>query len=518
MFALLLRVILSNSAEGQDCTTTDGRFCSLPFRYDNIKYDGCTVDGDPDGLRWCSTLVDEAGDHVSGAGEWGYCDPSCPTATVNLPPSLAPTSQPTYTPSFAPTLEPTDQPTQLPTASPSHSPTSRPTQIPSATPSLNPTSTPTFPPTLADCHAVDSPDFSPCVFPFHVNGKTYTGCTTEAWPDLSGSDGERRCSTEIDTTNGNHVDGKVGKCSPPCDHHVPSNCYWFMGRWVCFKIPTPSPTAAPTPSPTAAPTPSPTAAPTAAPISNSKKSSLGLPLGLIFGSVLLMLMIGFSWRKKQNASNSTTHLAEPLLAGTCIINSGVDVEMAAMPMAQSKLNQIEKISTTPPPAFMPAATATHTVVEVAPAANDGLPCDLPMAVPKLRALGTRREGFRCDFCCKPLQAMNTLHTGEWRVSEGSLGLVADLGPGKEAELDGDANANRDEESHTGVRLCGECSVGHCPECGTQLVPHLPHSISSSAAAGSHSKVAAGVKTVKWYTQLGKSDLVRITFGVFPALV
>ena len=22
-------------------------------------------------------------------------------------------------------------------------------------------------------------------------------------------------------------------------------------------------------------------------------------------------------------------------------------------------------------------------------------------------------------------------------------------------------------------MCGECSVGHCPECGTQMIPFLP---------------------------------------------
>ena len=36
--------------------------------------------------------------------------------------------------------------------------------------------------------------------------------------------------------------------------------------------------------------------------------------------------------------------------------------------------------------------------------------------------------------------------------------------GKDTEDDGN---NGNEESHEGVRLCGECSVGHCPECGTQ---------------------------------------------------
>ena len=46
----------------------------------------------------------------------------------------------------------------------------------------------------------------------------------------------------------------------------------------------------------------------------------------------------------------------------------------------------------------------------------------------------------------------------------------------------DLREKPEAERHEGVRLCGECSVGHCPECGTQLVPHLPAAAAAAAAA------------------------------------
>merc|ERR1719189_708424 len=39
--------------------------------------------GQPAGTRWCSTLVDSQGEHVNGAGNYGFCPSTCPTVAVS---------------------------------------------------------------------------------------------------------------------------------------------------------------------------------------------------------------------------------------------------------------------------------------------------------------------------------------------------------------------------------------------------------------------------------------------------
>lgn len=64
------------------CRTEGGgnsnRKCLFPFIFREKIYRGCTNDYDPNGRLWCSTLVDENGNHISGQGEWGYCSNNCP--------------------------------------------------------------------------------------------------------------------------------------------------------------------------------------------------------------------------------------------------------------------------------------------------------------------------------------------------------------------------------------------------------------------------------------------------------
>jgi hypothetical protein len=92
--------------------------------------------------------------------------------------------------------------------------------------------------------------------------------------------------------------------------------------------------------------------------------------------------------------------------------------------------------------------------------------------------------------------MNTLHTEAWDPPEvagseaGSTGFI-ELG---EVNVSEDNDFGGDSE-HGRVRLCGECSVGHCPECGDQLIPHLP----AGCAVGS-------ARTVMWYTQVVRRSL------------
>jgi hypothetical protein len=97
--------------------------------------------------------------------------------------------------------------------------------------------------------------------------------------------------------------------------------------------------------------------------------------------------------------------------------------------------------------------------------------------------------------------MNTLHTDEWTLRDS--GNATHMQEGCE---DQNAEKPSDEERHYGVRLCGECSVGHCPECGTQLVPHLPAStIDQDKHRGK--QLVAGLRTVIWHTQKEHTDLI-----------
>lgn len=64
-----------------ECRTTEterrsNQPCVFPWKYKGKMYDGCKNEND--GLRWCSTKVDENGDHMKG--EWGQCDEECPSA------------------------------------------------------------------------------------------------------------------------------------------------------------------------------------------------------------------------------------------------------------------------------------------------------------------------------------------------------------------------------------------------------------------------------------------------------
>ena len=70
---------------GLSCTTTTGddpnKPCVFPFKFKDETYNYCTTtSNDPDDTKaWCSTKVDEFGRHVGGQGNWGYCEPKCPT-------------------------------------------------------------------------------------------------------------------------------------------------------------------------------------------------------------------------------------------------------------------------------------------------------------------------------------------------------------------------------------------------------------------------------------------------------
>ena len=65
------------------CTTVGGadpgKSCVFPFIAGGVTFTECTLAGnsDDDPNHWCSTLIDESGNHVGGQGKWGHCAPEC---------------------------------------------------------------------------------------------------------------------------------------------------------------------------------------------------------------------------------------------------------------------------------------------------------------------------------------------------------------------------------------------------------------------------------------------------------
>ena len=88
----LRRTIAGES--GDSCLADTGKPCVFPFTFRNQRFSGCTAQFDDTGRAWCSTLTTASGEHVAGQGEWGYCSPACPLASlappITAPPSPAP--------------------------------------------------------------------------------------------------------------------------------------------------------------------------------------------------------------------------------------------------------------------------------------------------------------------------------------------------------------------------------------------------------------------------------------------
>ena len=96
----------SSSGGGSGSGTGSGNSscgnCVFPFTFMGVEHMGCTtIDGDQN--PWCSTLVDENGEHVTG-GEvpnWEYCGSECPTVappTTTTPPPTTTTTTTTSAP------------------------------------------------------------------------------------------------------------------------------------------------------------------------------------------------------------------------------------------------------------------------------------------------------------------------------------------------------------------------------------------------------------------------------------
>ena len=84
----LLEIASSNPLKKCNVTNKKGpqknKPCIFPFKIGKTKYLECTNEKDPDGLFWCSTKVDENGNHVGAADQWGYCDESCSFGNTNF--------------------------------------------------------------------------------------------------------------------------------------------------------------------------------------------------------------------------------------------------------------------------------------------------------------------------------------------------------------------------------------------------------------------------------------------------
>jgi len=64
-----------------ECTTVGGpdpkKPCVFPFKHEGNTFITCALAPNDD-KHWCSTLVDEAGEHIAGNGNWGHCGSDCP--------------------------------------------------------------------------------------------------------------------------------------------------------------------------------------------------------------------------------------------------------------------------------------------------------------------------------------------------------------------------------------------------------------------------------------------------------
>ena len=58
--------------------------CVFPFQFEGVAYETCTLAASTENKPWCSTLVDDAGNHVTGQGSYGNCGPQCPAPSKKL--------------------------------------------------------------------------------------------------------------------------------------------------------------------------------------------------------------------------------------------------------------------------------------------------------------------------------------------------------------------------------------------------------------------------------------------------
>ena len=81
-FLIFFTIVLSVHGQLKCRTTADSKDpkkpCIFPFKFKGEKYFGCPPDPEVRGRRWCSTAVDNRGNHITGKGNFGFCEESCP--------------------------------------------------------------------------------------------------------------------------------------------------------------------------------------------------------------------------------------------------------------------------------------------------------------------------------------------------------------------------------------------------------------------------------------------------------
>ena len=81
-FLIFFTIVLSVHGQLKCRTTADSKDpqkpCIFPFKFKGEKYFGCPPDPEVRGKRWCSTAVDNRGNHITGKGNFGFCEESCP--------------------------------------------------------------------------------------------------------------------------------------------------------------------------------------------------------------------------------------------------------------------------------------------------------------------------------------------------------------------------------------------------------------------------------------------------------
>ena len=162
---------LSSQTPHNVCVTTDTNLpCMFPFRHENNVYNGCTTQHHPNKTLWCSTKVDQDGNHVSGGGHFGCCSYDCPIHVEEL--AIRTGQHKGETICRTNIITSNRDPAKIHT---------------------------------------------PCVFPFRFRGVNYNGCTRSHW---EGYEHLEWCSTKTDQA-GNHVafQAEYGYCSNDCPTH-----------------------------------------------------------------------------------------------------------------------------------------------------------------------------------------------------------------------------------------------------------------------------------------------------------
>lgn len=67
--------------------------CIFPFKYYGSTYDACTDVNDPDNKLWCSTKVDQDGNHDQSGGHWGHCGQDCSARPLKQNPEFSVSSK-----------------------------------------------------------------------------------------------------------------------------------------------------------------------------------------------------------------------------------------------------------------------------------------------------------------------------------------------------------------------------------------------------------------------------------------